>query len=76
MTSVDPDTAAQYGLVVNQNHGLYQRGVPYDIVKKLEVAEVYRSHQRAVNGGRPVLTQVARICKVNRNFVANVENET
>jgi hypothetical protein len=75
MTTVDPESAAQYGLAVNQNHGLYQRGASISIEKNLEVAEVYRSHEKASNGGRPNLTTVAVICRVRRKFVAKVENE-
>jgi hypothetical protein len=47
MTTVDPESAAQYGLTVNQNHGYYQRGTFYSIEKKLEVAEVYRTYEQA-----------------------------
>ena len=75
MTTVDPESAAQYGLAVNQNHGLYQRRASYSIEKKMEVAEVYRSHEKASNGGRPNLTNGAVICRVGRNFVAKVQNE-
>jgi len=75
MTTVDPESAAQYGLSVNQNHGCYQRGTSYSIEKKLEVAEVYRRHEQASNGGRPNVTKVAVICRVRRKFVAKVENE-
>jgi hypothetical protein len=75
MTTVDPEFAAQYGLAVNQNHGYYQRGASYIIEKKLGVAEVYRSHEKASIGGRPNLTEGAVICRVPRNFVAKVENE-
>jgi hypothetical protein len=58
MTTVDPEFAAQYGLAVNQNHRYYQRRAFYSIEKKLEVAEVYRSHEKASNGGRPNLTKL------------------
>jgi len=75
MTTVYPESAAQYGLAVNQNHGCYQRGTSYSIEKKLEVAEVYRSHEKASIGRRPNLTEGAVICRVRRNFVAKVENE-
>jgi hypothetical protein len=75
MTTVDPESAAQYGLVVNQNDGFYQRGTSYSIEKKLEVAEMYRSHEQADDGRRPNLPQVAKICRVSRKFVAKVENE-
>jgi hypothetical protein len=49
MTMMTVDPAAQYGLSVNRNHGLYPREVPYHIEKKLVVAEVYRSHVKANN---------------------------
>jgi hypothetical protein len=38
MTTVDPESAAQYGLTVNQNHRYYQCGTFFSIEKKLEVA--------------------------------------
>jgi hypothetical protein len=69
MMPVDPESAAQYGLAVNQNHGCYQRGASYIIEKKLEVAGVYRSLKQANDGGRPNLTKVAKICQVRRKFV-------
>jgi hypothetical protein len=75
MTTVDPEFAAQNGLAVNENHGLYQRGAFYIIEKKLEVAVVYRSHEKASKGGRPNLAKGAVICRVRRNFVAKVQNE-
>ena len=55
MTTIDPETAAQYGLTVNSNQGTYGRGLAYSIGKKLEVTEVYKSHTEANDGGRPVL---------------------
>jgi hypothetical protein len=61
MTTLDPESAAQYGLVVNQNDGFYQRGTSYSIKKKLEVAEMHRSQEQARGGGRPNLTNVAKI---------------
>jgi hypothetical protein len=62
MTTVDPEFAAQYGLAVNQNHGSYRRGASYIIEKKREVAEVFRSHEKASIGGRPNLTKGAVMC--------------
>jgi hypothetical protein len=50
MTTVDPESAAQYGLTVEQNHGFHQRGASKTIEKKLEVAEVYRSLKQASDG--------------------------
>ena len=44
MATIDPETAAQYGLTVNSNQGTYRRGLAYRTGKKLEVAEVYKSH--------------------------------
>jgi transposase len=75
MTTLDPESAAQYGVVVNQNDGFYQRGTSYSIEKKLEVAEMYRSQEQARGGGRPNISNIAKICRVSRTFVAKVENE-
>jgi hypothetical protein len=65
MTTVDPESAAQYGLAVNQNHGCHKRGASYSIEKKLvEVARVFRSLKQANYDGRPNLTKVDKICRV------------
>jgi hypothetical protein len=69
MKTVDPESVAQYGLAVNQNHGCHQCGTSYSIEKKLEVTEAYRSHKRASDSSWPNITQVALICQVHHNFV-------
>jgi hypothetical protein len=50
MTTVDPESAAQYRLTINQNHEFHEHWLFYSTNEKLEqVEEVYRSHEQAID---------------------------
>jgi hypothetical protein len=74
MPSIPPEVAAQYGLSVNTNGGVFRRGRSYDVSKKLEVAIAY---QRRLEAGmlRPNKAEIGRECLVGRSFVMKVEEE-
>jgi len=75
MASTDPVAAAHHGFTVNQNDGIYRRGIRYSIEKKLEVAAEYRRCEQAQNGALPNKADIARKCGVGRGFITKVENE-
>ena len=69
---------ALYGLSLNTYGGIYKIGHPYSIShwKKLEVAFVYRRNKRNhrnQRGGGPIITRVAKECKISCAFVWKIE---
>ena len=65
MAPVCPDVAAEYGLSVNQNGGLYRRGVSYDTEKKIEVNVEIERTMEANNGAREPVWN-GRQCGIRR----------
>ena len=47
--AISPGEAASYGLATNQNHGVYRRGLPYDVAAKLRVASALRRTTSNIN---------------------------
>jgi hypothetical protein len=77
MTLVSPELAASYGLTVNEYHGLFERGHPYPVAKKLEVAEVYKQHAEEASMGERKLNKnsIAIECRVSPKFVNKIKDE-
>ncbi|KAL7534650.1 hypothetical protein ACHAXR_006021 [Thalassiosira sp. AJA248-18] len=68
------DFVESHGANVNQQGGVYHRGVAFSCAKKIEVAAAYVSAADAT-GGRPNISQLQRDCKVSRDFVRKIEKE-
>ncbi len=67
---ISPGEAASYGLATNQNHGVYRRGLPYDVAAKLRVASALRRTTSNIN-----VSATARECGVSTWFVRKIRDE-
>jgi transposase len=74
MSAVNPDLAASHGYSSNQNGGLYQRGLPYDVLAKLRVGQKYLELLEQ-DGRPPHFSRVARETQVGDHFVKKVVKE-
>ena len=67
---ISPGEMASYGLATNQNHGVYRRGLPYDVAAKLRVASALRRTTSNIN-----VSATARECGVSTWFVRKIRDE-
>jgi hypothetical protein len=67
--------SSRHGMLVNSNDGSYQHEKSYGMDMKLFVAANYLNHKERLGGLRLVLTKVAAVCRVGRDFVAKIERE-
>ena len=67
--------ATQHGVSITQDGQFYQRGKSYPFEMKLYVAAVYMDRMEKSGGKRHFVMQVARRCRVRKNFVMKAEGE-
>jgi hypothetical protein len=73
VAAIGPEQAAQYGLSINKNNGIYNHGYKFDLEKKLSAEASYERFKEANRGLRPNLTHVAHNCKVSPYYVKKIE---
>jgi transposase len=73
MAANNPFDGASYGLNTNDNGGQYQNGRSYDMVKKFEVAKVYKEMMDST--GKASSRNVAAATGVSKKFALKVINE-
>ena len=67
--------AISSGRDVNCHGRIYKRGASYSVDIKLEVANTYQELVSQCPSGRPNLSHIAKLRKVDRSFVKKIEDE-
>ena len=67
--------ASNHGLSVNQFNRVYHQGKAMSLEKKVSIAVEYLKAQDAANGARPNISELSRVCQVQRSSIRKVEEE-
>ncbi len=59
--------ASNHGLSVNQFNRVYHQGKAMSLEKKVSIAVEYLKAQDAANGARPNISELSRVCQVQRS---------